>query len=209
MNRLQPRARRKELRGDVRERKLVAALIELLNDGTSFADILIEDVATRAGITRAGFYYFFQSKQELLIAALSDFVGQIGEACDIFLNGGGEDIREELRSSLAELGRTRRPLQALTRALSDAAAMDQATRDVMAKMWERYVPRIAGRLRQYRAAQGRKISEAAAKEIARALVWMNERNFYRLSAGSSTAADWDALVEALAAIWIGTFVGGE
>jgi hypothetical protein len=97
----------------------------------------------------------------------------------------------------------------LTRALSDAAAMDQETRDAMGKMWETYVPRVAGRLRQYRAAQGRTISEAAAKEIARALVWMNERNFYRISAGPSTAADWDTLVEALAAIWIGTFIGGE
>jgi AcrR family transcriptional regulator len=206
---LQPRGRKRELRGNVRQRKLVTSLEELLNEGKRFSEILIEDIAKRAEITRGAFYYFFESKEEVLLAAAQDLNQQVEEATNSFFEGTGEDIRREIRGAFAKLGRLRYKLRGLTRALSDAAAHDPQAWNALEEKYEAVVPRVAARLRQTRSERGHCISEAAALNIARSLVWGNERNFYRLSLGPSTPADWDELSEALSAIWIGTFIGAE
>jgi AcrR family transcriptional regulator len=184
-------------------------LVELLNEGGKFGDILIEDIAKRAGITRGAFYYFFESKEELLVAAAHDLVTRIVEAASCFFDGTGEDFRRELRDGLLNLARLRFKLQGLTRALSDAAAQDKEVWAALESKYESVIPRIAERLVDVRSRSGRDISQRAAVELARTLVWGNERNFYRLSVGPSTAADWDDLAEVLYAVWLAAFIGAE
>jgi AcrR family transcriptional regulator len=204
---MQPRGRKRELRGNVRQRRLVTALVELLSEGKRFNDILIQDIAKRAGITRGAFYYFFQSKEEVLIAASNDLVTQVVDATNSFLQGSGEDFRRELHDALHQLARLRFDLQPLTRALSDAAAEDRSVWSALESKFESVIPRIAERLLQVRSQIERDITPHAAQEIARALAWGNERNFYRLSVRPSTLADWDNLAEVLYAIWLAAFVG--
>jgi AcrR family transcriptional regulator len=148
MQGMQPRGRKRELRGSSRQRQLVTSLIELLNEGRSLGEVTIEDIAKRAGITRAAFYYFFESN-------------------------------------------------------------DQQVRVALGQAFDAVVPRVAARLIHMRDLYGASISPAAAQDIARTLLWANERNFYRISVAPSTDSDWEQLVEALYGIWIGVFAGAR
>src|SRR3954468_18072697 len=117
---LQPRGRKGALRGTIRQRRLLTSFIELMNEGSAFSDVKIEDIAKRAGITRAAFYYFFESKEQLLLAELDGFVQQLIEAASSFFTGAGDDIRRELHDALVAVARQRRELQGLSRAFSEA-----------------------------------------------------------------------------------------
>jgi hypothetical protein len=76
-------------------------------------------------------------------------------------------------------------------------------------VFEEMAVRVAARIRAIRAERDRPLSERSALNIARALVWMNERNFYRVSIGVATKADWGDVLEALSAIWIAAVVGTD
>ena len=48
--------------------ELMSATVELLRDGNSYADLSIETIAARAGVSRTTFYDYFGDKRELLLA---------------------------------------------------------------------------------------------------------------------------------------------
>jgi AcrR family transcriptional regulator len=206
---MQPRGRKKELRGNARQRELTASLVALLEEGRRFGDIAIEDITRRAGITRAAFYYFFESKEQVLLAAMGEFSADIHEAARPFFESTSETPRPELEASLSAIARVRRVHEPLVRAFSEAAASDEKVWSVLENLYEGAALRVAARITRIRAARRRPISQRAALSLARTLVWMNERNLYRLNRGPATKADWDDLVESLTEIWIATVEGAE
>jgi TetR/AcrR family transcriptional repressor of nem operon len=62
-------------RGPARELLLDAARSLLLERGYEAA--ALDDVCTRAGVTKGGLFYHFQSKEELAAAAIERFYGQL------------------------------------------------------------------------------------------------------------------------------------
>ena len=62
-----PTAKREAIEADVLE-----ATEALLEEGASFADLSIERIATRAGISRTAFYFYFRDKRELLMRLTED-----------------------------------------------------------------------------------------------------------------------------------------
>ena len=49
------------------EAAVLRATEELLTEGATFAELNIEKIATRAGISRTAFYFYFRDKRELLV----------------------------------------------------------------------------------------------------------------------------------------------
>src|SRR3712207_7614489 len=49
------------------EASVLEATEALLAEGASFAELNIERIATRAGISRTAFYFYFRDKRELLV----------------------------------------------------------------------------------------------------------------------------------------------
>jgi AcrR family transcriptional regulator len=204
---MQPRGRKKELRGNVRQRELTSSLVALLDEGKRFNDIGIEDITRRAGITRAAFYYFFESKEQVLLGAMTEWNAQIREAARAFLDGGPDDPRRQIVSAISAVVRVRRKHVALVRAFSEAAATHKEVWAVLDGFFEEMAGLVAVRIRDVRAERNRPLSERSAMNMGRALVWMNERNFYRVSSTSATKADWDDILETLSTIWVASIVG--
>jgi AcrR family transcriptional regulator len=206
---VRPRGRKKELRGDIRQREITSALVALLDEGQRLAEISIGDITKRAGITRAAFYYFFESKERVMLAALGDLAEELNEADLVFTAGTSEDPRSELLLALSALARIRRNEHHLMRAFSEAAANDPEVWGALERLVEASAARVAARIVKLRAQRGSSTSERSAFTIARNLVWMNERNFYRLSIGPSPKAEWDEVVQGLVTIWHAAVVGVE
>jgi TetR/AcrR family transcriptional regulator, ethionamide resistance regulator len=76
-----------------------AAVLEateaLLDEGVSYADLNIERIATRAGISRTAFYFYFRDKRELLLRLTEDVVDELYRQGDLWFSGNG-DARADL-----------------------------------------------------------------------------------------------------------------
>src|ERR671931_1011391 len=75
----------------------------LLAEGLSYTDLNIERIATRAGISRTAFYFYFRDKRELLLRLTEDVTDQLYRQGDIWFSGAGEP-RAEVSAALQNIG---------------------------------------------------------------------------------------------------------
>ena len=171
----------------------------LLDEGASYAELNIERIATRAGISRTAFYFYFRDKRELLLRLTEEVTQRLYAEGDIWFSGDGEPAAE-LGRALANIGALYREHGAVLRAIVQAAATD----DEIAVSWHRIVDRFVDATRR-RIEDLQRDGLAAVREDARAtafaLCWMIERAFnQQLVLGQPLRED--ALVDALTGIFV-------
>jgi AcrR family transcriptional regulator len=76
-----PRVRRS--RGD-RQREAIATAVRELLQEHSFADLSVSTISERAGIARSGFYFYFDSKYDVLAVILADATHELEELTQYF-----------------------------------------------------------------------------------------------------------------------------
>ena len=199
-----PIARRTD--GQARRRAIgvLAATSELLGEGVSYADLNIERIATRAGISRTAFYFYFRDKRELLLRLTEDVTDELYRQGDIWFSGAGEPTAE-VAEALQKIGALYREHGAVLRAIVQAAATD----DEVAVFWhailDRFVDATARRIDELRSDGGTVVAEDA-RATAFALCWMIERAFnQQLVLGEPIAHD--QLVAALSGIFVRAVYG--
>jgi AcrR family transcriptional regulator len=202
-----PRGRKRELRGDLRQRRLIDALVEELESGKSFAALSINDLTRRAGLSRPGFYFYFQSKEEVLLAALSEGREQLFEVARSLEDARGRKPLDLVKETLGRAIRIRRQHQPLQRAFAEAAATHPEIWAFLEDTVEAMVGPLSALVVRLRAERKRPISEAAAQRLVRALLWANERNVHRAIVGSLSSREWAELTETLSTIWTCSILG--
>ena len=181
------------------EAGVLRATEELLAEGAAFAELGIERIATRAGISRTAFYFYFRDKRELLVRLTEEVNGQLMAAADTWWSG-GEDIEGALRrvgAIFAEHG-------LLLRAVVEVSTYDEAVAQFWRGQVGRFVEATQARIEAEQRA-GRALGGDPAA-IAFALVWMTERAFYQQRV-QGRPEQVDELVEALTAIFTRTVYG--
>jgi len=187
-----------------------AAVLEateaLLDEGVSYADLNIERIATRAGISRTAFYFYFRDKRELLLRLTEDVVDELYRQGDIWFSGNG-DAADDLHVALGNIGAIYRENGAVLRAIVQAAATD----DEVAVFWHailnRFVDATTARIEGLQAT-GRSVVREDARASAFALCWMIERAFnQQLVLGQPLPED--ALVDALTGIFARAVYGTD
>lgn len=176
---------------------VLAATEELLTEGANFADLGIERIATRAGISRTAFYFYFKDKRELLMRLTEEVNGLLFEQADIWFSGAGEpaaDLREALRNIAALYDEH----SVLLKAIVEVSTYDEEVAAFWRSTLGRFVDATERRLESERA-DGRAVCEHV-RETAFALTWMTERTLYQQLVQTEPLAA-APLVDALAAIW--------
>jgi TetR/AcrR family transcriptional regulator, ethionamide resistance regulator len=171
------------------EASVLRATEELLAEGASFAELNIERIATRAGISRTAFYFYFRDKRELLVRLTGDVNAELMEAAGTWWNGDA-DLRDALRR-IAELYRAH---GALLRVVVEVSTYDEE----VAVLWRQLVGRFVEATRERLVAEGLDPASAGAKAFA--LVWMVERSFYEVTVQDEPVPR-DDLVDAIAEIF--------
>jgi len=176
----------------------------LLREGVSYTDLNIERIATRAGISRTAFYFYFRDKRELLLRLTEDVTDELYRQGDIWFSGAGEP-RAEVRAAVGNIGALYREHGEVLRAIVQAAATD----DEVAVFWhailDRFVDATARRIEALRA-EGSTVVTEDARASAFALCWMIERAFnQQLVLGEPIAQE--ALVDALSGIFVRAVYG--
>jgi AcrR family transcriptional regulator len=105
-----------------------AAVLEateaLLAEGVSFADLGIEKIATRAGISRTAFYFYFADKRELLMRLTEEVNALLFEQADAWFSS-EEDPEGELRAALANIAMLYDEHSVLLRAIVEVSTYDE------------------------------------------------------------------------------------
>ena len=179
-----------------------AAVLEateaLLEEGASFADLGIERIATRAGISRTAFYFYFADKRELLMRLTEEVNALLFEQADIWFSGQGAP-EEELHTALTNIARLYEEHAVLLRALVEVSTYDEEVATFWRGTLSRFVDATERRIAEEREA-GR-APAAPPRATAFALTWMTERTLYQDLVQNSPVPKAE-LVDALTRIWL-------
>ena len=185
------------------EARVLEATEALLSEGASYAELRIEQIARRAGISRTAFYFYFRDKRELLIRLTEDVADQLYAEAEAWWSGDGEGAAE-LRAALAQVIGLYRQHGLLLRAVVEASAYDEPTAALWRALLDRFVDASRRRIEAEQAA-GR-IGPLPAEQTAFALSWMTERACYQQIVRGGNLDDAD-FVDALVRVWVGSLYG--
>jgi TetR/AcrR family transcriptional regulator, ethionamide resistance regulator len=182
---------------------VLAATEELLSEGASYADLNIERIATRAGISRTAFYFYFRDKRELLTRLTADVAELLYQQAEIWFSGEGEP-EPEMREALTNIAALYAEHGVLLQAIVEVATYDEEVAQAWQGLLGRFVDATRGRIEAEQAA-GRAVAQHA-HATAFALCWMTEHTMYQHSVEGQPfpAAE---MVDALVGIWLRSVYG--
>jgi AcrR family transcriptional regulator len=180
---------------------VLRATEDLLGEGATYADLNIERIATRAGISRTAFYFYFADKRELLMRLNEGLAEEFYAKADIWYSGSA-DPEAELRAAVRSIARLYEEHGTLLRVITEVATYDEEVAALWRGLMGRFVDATQERIETEQRA-GNASAAAAPGPTAYALCWMNERVLYEgLVDGTPIASD--DLVETLVHIWMRT-----
>lgn len=182
---------------------MLAATEELLAEGAKFADLGVERIATRAGISRTAFYFYFRDKRELLLRLTEDVIDLLHRQAEAWWSGDG-DPEAEIRETYSNVAAVYEQHGVLLRALAEVSSYDEE----FAAYWRRLVGRFAesGRQRIEREQRAGRALPGPARDIAIVTVWMSERMLYQRLVQPDLISRED-LVEALTLVCMRAIYG--
>ena len=198
---------------DLRERAILETAETLLAE-RPLHEISTEDLARGAGISRSSFYFYFASKEAVLLSLL-DRVTAEAEAARGAAQARVEDgtLAELCRAGIAAFHETFRAHRAVTLAAADARASVPEVREQWSRVMEGWIRDTEALIEAERPAPPPTRAAAGAgagvpaRDLAVALNLMNERVLHASFAGEAPAVGEDAVVDALVAIWVAAIRG--
>jgi AcrR family transcriptional regulator len=189
------------------EAAVLRAMEELLGDGATYATLSVERIATRAGISRTAFYFYFADKRELLVRLASQLSDELYREADAWWSSAG-DGPEQLTVALDRIAALYRAHGPLVCAIVEVSTYDEVVGPFWQALVGRFVDATAERIAAEVAAGRARGAGSPVKPEATAfaLVWMTERTLHQMLVQHGRVPD-DELVRALERIWIATVYG--
>jgi TetR/AcrR family transcriptional regulator, ethionamide resistance regulator len=192
--------------GDERELAILSTLERLLED-KAFAEISVDDLAKGAGISRPTFYFYFPSKDAVLLTL---FERVIVEADQRFEGRAEEYAVEPARAWREGIFAFFEPLRAhVAVALAGVAAT--ATNAEIRELWstfmQKWIDRTAALITVERA-RGAAPDTVPAHDLATALNLMNERAMFASYTAQKPSIAEDAALDTMVHVWV-TAIYGE
>ena len=200
--------------GDDRELAILATAERLLGE-QPLSSVSVDDLARGAGISRPTFYFYFASKDAVLLTLLDRVVAEADAAMtraatafpDLAGAGGaGVAPREAWRQAIAAYYDTFREHRGLTLAWAEGRSTSPEIRELWATVFDGWVQRSAAVIEAERA-RGAAPPGVPARDLAVALNSMNERVLYATLSGDGPAVAESDVVDVLLEVWIGAIYG--
>jgi AcrR family transcriptional regulator len=177
---------------------VLAATEALLAEGASFSDLNIEKIATRAGISRTAFYFYFKDKRELLVRLTEEVTTELYEQADVWFSGEGE-AREEILEALTRIAQLYTEHAALMRVIVEVSSYEEEVATFWRGLLSRFIDATAQRIAAEQAAGAAPAGDGQA--IAFALIWMCERTLYQ-QVVQQQPFEPDVFARALVTVWM-------
>ena len=195
-------------RGTENQRDLREAIIsatESLLAERRFADVAVADILAASGVSRASFYFYFESKYAVLAELARRAVGQGHDAAQPWLTRDAkEDPAATLRRGIAEGAHVWQRHAPVLRAVVENWRDDAELASLWVDLMNSYTEAAVARLEHDRRARPRGKNAVDIRQLVSALTWMGERLYYLAAIGVAPFDDQDVLVETLLQVWTAT-----
>jgi AcrR family transcriptional regulator len=192
--------RTQRVTGDDRERAILETAERLLED-RALAEISVDDLARGAGISRPSFYFYFPSKEAVLLTLLDRLVEEARTQQGDVLERIADDPAARLREGLSAFHRVFGAHRAVTLAAAEARVSHPAVRDLWSEVMETWVAEATEAIEAERE-RGAAPPGLPARSIATALIQMNERVLYSSFADEKPAIAEKDVIDVLLGIWV-------
>jgi AcrR family transcriptional regulator len=191
--------------GDDREAAILATATKLLQD-RNFSDISVDDLAKGAGISRPTFYFYFPSKEAVLLSLLDPLIKRADTGFDNALEAMPADPRRAIRHGIEIFFSSFGSHPATARAGTEAVKIVPEFREFWAGQMHKWIGLTAALITVERE-RGAAPDTIPAMDLATSLNLMNERTMMATLAGEQSAVDHRDVVDTLTHIWITSIYG--
>ncbi len=192
--------------GDDREAAILRTLEDMLEQ-RPFAEISVDDLAKGAGLSRPTFYFYFASKDAVLVRLFARAITAPGAQQQQPTDTVTEHPQQGWRDGIYAFFDSLRPHRAVVLAGLDAMAANAELRDMWATFMTGWIDYTAGLITKERE-RGAAPDTIPAHDLAAALNLMNERVVVAAQRSQQPMLPEGAALEALAHIWITSIYGG-
>src|SRR5690242_10855484 len=179
--------------GDDRERAILETAERLLEE-RPLSEISVDDLAKGAGISRPTFYFYFPSKDAVVLTIIDRLVaaaaGSREQALATLAKG---DPRAGLRQGLEDLYAAFRSRRAVVLAAAELRTTNGEARDLWSQVMEGWVADVTAVIESERV-RGAAPPGQPARDLAIALVQMNERVQFATFAAESPSLEDDRVL---------------
>ena len=193
--------------GDERERAILATAERLLEE-RPLAEISVEDLARGAGISRPTFYFYFPSKDAVLLTLVDRMVGEAAASRERALAKLAEQPRAGLRLALQGSFEVFGSRRAVILAAAELRTTNAEARELWSQVMEGWIA-DASEVIEAERSRGAAPPGLPARELATALVQMNERAHYATFAAEQPSLAEDRLLDVLVDVWMRTIYGAD
>ena len=191
--------------GDERERAILETAEGLLRE-RPLGQIAVDELARGAGISRPAFYFYFPSKDAVVLTLVDRLVEAADAARDEAAARLESDPVAAWRESLKSFYTTFGSHRGLMRAATELSATNAEARALWSEVMEGWVDYVTERIEAERD-RGAAPSGVPARDLATALVQLNERALGAIFNDESPAITEDAVVEVLDHVWLSAIYG--
>lgn len=187
--------------GDDRERAILACAERLLSE-RNLSEIAVDELAKGAGISRPTFYFYFASKEQVLLAlldrAMEEAKSHRGDALHRLAEGEEQGWRDAIGAFVETFATHRSAASAGAAALYTSAEVKALWSKVMEGFVVDSTAAIEAERRRGAAPEG-----IPARDLATSLSWMVERVLFTAFIGPTPAVPEERLLDTLVSIFMG------
>lgn len=192
--------------GDDRERAIFKSAEQLLEE-RPLSEISVDDIAKGAGISRPTFYFYFPSRDAVVLTIIERLVpAETAASREEALSLLAEDPRAGLRKALGDLYAAFREREAVVIAAGELRTTNEEARELWGRIMEEWVSDVTAIIEAERA-RGAAPDGTPARDLAIALVQMNERVQQATFVDESPALGSERVIEVCVDIWMKAIYG--
>lgn len=204
---VKPRGRRaKRMNGDDREAAILEAAEHLL-ETHGLHELSIDQIARGAGISRSSFYFYFPSKEAVLLSLMDRVIAQANTRRDEALAAAGPNPRDLVRAGITAFYDTFREHRAVALAAADSRITNPEASELWSRVMDSWVAMTAGVIEHQQQTGNVPALPVPARDLATALNLMNERVLHATFAQDTPFVDESAVVDTLVSIWLSAILG--
>lgn len=198
-----PSARGRRARGfsgDDRERAILATAERLLGE-RSLSEISVDQLAKGAGISRPAFYFYFASKEQVLLALFDRVISEARANRGDALRRLSEDEERGWRDAIGPFCDTFAGHRAIASAAMAAQYTSATVRDLWSEVMEQFVTEVTAAIEAERR-RGAAPEGVPARDLATALNSMVEHSLFATYTGRTPAVPEERLLDTLVSVFM-------
>jgi TetR/AcrR family transcriptional regulator, ethionamide resistance regulator len=203
-----PRRSRKAAPAGRDDRDIRAAVLDVTRELLAerrFDQITVADILAAADVSRGSFYFYFESKHDVLAELVRQAVDRGHAAARPWLSHRGEDERyATVRHGIGEGARLWREQAPVLRAIVENWRSDPKLTELWLGQMASYTDATATRIEHDGTS-----TAADPRALATALTWLGERLYYLSAIDVPPFDDEKTLVDVLTHIWMASLYPGE